>query len=100
MTNARLVKTPLDPCLPLTKCRPEEKACEDVTLFQSILGKLNHIVLYSRPDISFTVSKIPQFSHNPLMAHFHALKHVILQLNDMGCFQFYVEQPKYSHSSG
>ena len=80
MTNSRAVKTPLDPSLPLTKRRPEEKACEDVTLYQSILGKLSHMALYSRPDISFAVSKLSQFSHDPSMAHFHALKHVVRYL--------------------
>jgi hypothetical protein len=71
------VKTPLDPSQPLVKRRVEEKPFENVTLYQEIVGSLNHLALYSRPDISFAVSKLSQFNNDPTLTHFHAAKHVL-----------------------
>jgi len=78
LKNARTVKTPL-PTNELLKSTNENKRCNQ-KLYQEIVGSLNHLALFSRPDISFSVSKLSQFSANPSVEHLHAAKHVLRYL--------------------
>jgi hypothetical protein len=56
MTTCQPAKTPLDLSLPLLKARSNDKHT-DILRYQEIVGSLNHLVVYSRSDIAFAVSK-------------------------------------------
>ena len=76
MLNAVPTKTPLNPTLPLQKRQHHEKPA-DSELYQSITGSLNHLAVYSRPDIPFTVSKLSQYNKDPSNTHLKAAHHVL-----------------------
>ncbi|XP_052109264.1 secreted RxLR effector protein 161-like [Arachis duranensis] len=49
---------------------------EDPKLFRSIAGTLQYLTL-TRPDLTFAVSKICQYMHNPTVNHWKALKRIL-----------------------
>jgi hypothetical protein len=49
----------------------------DPLLYREIIGSLNHAAVWTRPDISNSVSKLAQFLHNPSVTHFTAAKHLL-----------------------
>ena len=79
MTNSRPAKTPLDPSLPLLSTQQDDKRA-DTLLYQEIVGSLNHLAVYSRPDISYAVSKLSQFLIDPNETHMSAARHVLRYL--------------------
>src|SRR5437667_12531644 len=50
------------------KATQSDKLC-DPTHYQELTVSLNHLAIFSRPDISFAVSKLAQFNVNPTMTH-------------------------------
>ena len=46
----------------------------DRTAYAAALGKLNYVMVMTRPDIAFPVSKLGQFAANPSAHHWQALK--------------------------
>lgn len=79
MTDAIPAKTPLDHSLPLLKSTPDEER-SPLTLYQEIIGSLNHLAVFSRPDISNSVSQLSQFLQNPSASHLKAARHVLRYL--------------------
>jgi hypothetical protein len=79
MTDCVPAQTPLDPTLPLLYATPFEKRCNQ-HLYQEIMGSLNHLAVYSRPDISFAVSRLSQFNKDPTETHLKAARHVLRYL--------------------
>ena len=71
MINAKTTSTPLKPGCQLLKATQPDKLC-DPTRYQELTGSLNHLAVFSRPDISFAVSKLAQFNANPSMTHWKA----------------------------
>ena len=71
MINAKTTSTPLEPGCQLLKATQPDKLC-DPTRYQELTGSLNHLAVFSRPDISFAVSKLAQFNANPTMTHWKA----------------------------
>ena len=64
MQNAVPAKTPLPHSLPLLKATPLDRRCNKLE-YTEITGSLNHLAVYSRPDIAFAVSTLPvQFRSN------------------------------------
>ena len=51
-----------------------------VANYQSMVGSLMYAMIGSRPDISYAVSKLSQFSSNPTQQHVKAAKHVLRYL--------------------
>lgn len=51
----------------------------DATLFRSIVGALQHVVI-TRPDIVFLVSRVCHFMHKPSELHFKAVKRILRYL--------------------
>jgi hypothetical protein len=49
--------------------------------YQSVIGSLLYIMLGTRPDVSFAVIKMAQFSANPSLKHLNVAKHIIQYLN-------------------
>lgn len=46
MKDAIIAKIPLDPSLPLLKATPHDRRA-NLTLYQELIGSLNHIAVYS-----------------------------------------------------
>src|SRR5438046_6503625 len=76
MINAKTTSTPLEPGCQLLKATQPDKLC-DPTRYQELTGSLNHLAVFSRPDISFAVSKLAHFNENPTMTHCKASLRVI-----------------------
>jgi hypothetical protein len=66
---------PLDPSVPLLKAKPGDMMC-NAEYYQHVTGSLNHLEVYTRPDIAFAVSKLTQFNSNTTMTHLKAAMHV------------------------
>jgi len=79
MTDCVPAHTPLDPSLPLLYANANDKRCNH-QLYQEIMGSLNHLAVYSRPDISFAVSRLSQFNKDPTETHLKAARRVLRYL--------------------
>ncbi|MDV3193922.1 MAG: Ty1/Copia family ribonuclease HI, partial [Sweet potato little leaf phytoplasma] len=53
---------------------------EDASNFRSLIGAL-HYLTFTRPDISFSVSKLSQFLHCPSLVHLVAAKRILRYLH-------------------
>ena len=91
MTNAVSAKVPLDPSLHLLKTTPLEKRA-DVKLYQEIIGSLNHLSVFSRPDISNAVSQLSQFMQDPSETHMKAARHILRYLKGTRNFSITYER--------
>ena len=98
--------TPLSPDM---KLRKESRALlyqHDATLYRSIIHSIMHLMLATRPDLSYAVGAVSQFSSAPNIDHLAALHHILryirgsahLQLHLMRCSAFEVI-PKVSSST-
>ena len=79
LMNAKSAGSPLDPSLPLLIAQPGDKMC-NIKYSQRLTGSLNHLAVFTRPDISFAVSKLSQFNSNPTTTHLKAAMHVLRYL--------------------
>jgi hypothetical protein len=79
LATAKTVSTPLDKSLPLQYAIPREKMC-NADFYQKLTGSLNHLAVFTRPDIAFAVSKLSQFNANPTATHLNAALHVLRYL--------------------
>ena len=79
MDDARTAPTLLESSLPLRKATKAEKRANQLH-YQEITGSLNHLAVYSRPDIAFAVSKLSQFNSDPTETHLKAARHVLRYL--------------------
>src|SRR5271154_3287127 len=79
LTNAKSAGSPLDPSLLLVAAMPGDKMC-NIKYYQRLTGSLNHLAVFTRPDISFAVSKLSQFNSNPTTSHLKAAMHVLRYL--------------------
>ena len=65
----------------LEKSYPEFEAIpESKRKYQSAVGSLMYVMLGSRPDISYAVGKVSQYSMNPDITHFTAVKRIFRYL--------------------
>ena len=79
MINVRTTSTPLELGCQLLKATQPDKLC-DPTRYQELTGSLNHLAVFTCPNISVTVSKLAQFNANPTMTHWKAGLHVLRYL--------------------
>ncbi|KAH9468237.1 hypothetical protein Pst134EA_033418 [Puccinia striiformis f. sp. tritici] len=63
-------------------------------LFQKAIGMLNYLALHTRPDITFAVNLLAQFTSNPNEAHWSAVKHLLRYLRGTSTMGIH-----YTHSS-
>src|SRR5258706_1916188 len=52
----------------------------NIKLYQQMVGSLIYTVIGTRPDITFTVTRLSQFLTKPTKNHFGAIKHVFRYL--------------------
>lgn len=53
---------------------------DEVTLYRSTVGSLQCLTI-KRPDIAYSVNKVCQFMHTPLLTHWKAVKRIIRYVN-------------------
>lgn len=77
MTDAKPVSTPLPahPKLTLRGGRP----LSDGSQYRSVVGSL-HYLAFTRPDISYAVTRLSQFMHQPTEDHWQAAKRLLRYL--------------------
>lgn len=80
MEDCKAASTPMAQVL-LTKA-PEGYTCDkaQLTQYQSLLGELMHLMVQTRPDLAYCVSRLAQFMSNPTDPHWLALKRVLRYL--------------------
>jgi len=74
MQNVKAVPTPLPAGYAPTKSLDKAANPELRSRYQTIIGSLLYLMLGTRPDISFAVTKMAQFAANPTEDH---LKHAL-----------------------
>ena len=69
---------PMDPNIPLSLSQSPKTPAEITTMrnipYREAVGLLMHLAVGTRPDITFTVSTVAQFSANPGLQHWEAVK--------------------------
>jgi len=79
MTNAKSASTPFETGTKLRLATATDTLC-NVKLYQELTGSLNHLSVFSRPDITFAVSKLSKYNSNPTTTHFKTALHVLRYL--------------------
>ena len=81
MENLTPVSTPMTE-VKLSKA-PEDYKCNEKELkaYQTLLGELMHLMVQTRPDLAYAVSRLAQFMSNLTNEHWTALKRVLRYLN-------------------
>jgi hypothetical protein len=81
LTDCNPVTTPMDHELPFGKPTDVHPVIPDITnAYQTLMGKLLFLAIYSRPDITYTVNRLAQHNANPEPKHFMAAKRVLCYL--------------------
>jgi hypothetical protein len=75
MTNAKSAPTPL-PSNWVPVAATDKASPELLRNFQSIIGSLLYLMIGTRPDIAYAVTKLAQFSANPSPEHFERAKYI------------------------
>ncbi|XP_021769460.1 uncharacterized protein LOC110733681 [Chenopodium quinoa] len=71
---SKVAKTPLPVSLKLRA--DDSPPFHDPALYRCLVGKLNFLT-HTRPDLCYAVQTLSQYLHNPRMAHFKALHHLL-----------------------
>src|SRR5258706_3647718 len=75
----------------------------NIKLYQQIVGSLMYTVIGTRPDITFTVTRLSQFLTKPTKNHFGAIKHVFRYLKGIRdiklSFPYSQQQQQYNASN-
>lgn len=83
--DCRPASTPLNPGVKLTvddcPSTVEDSESMNGVPYQSLIGSLMYLALYSRPDILFAVVKLSQFNVNPGRTHWNQAKNVLRYLS-------------------
>ena len=73
--------TPMEAALQLARCPTDHQpSAEDITRYQSTVGALMYAACVTRPDITYAVTVLAQYSARPHTSHFNALKRVLRYL--------------------
>jgi Reverse transcriptase (RNA-dependent DNA polymerase) len=75
MTNAKVTQTPLPSNWDPKENKGKATAAE-ITCYQSIIGSLLYLMIGTRPDISYAVTHLSQFTMNPSKDHYRAVLHI------------------------
>jgi hypothetical protein len=79
MQNCNPAKAPFGDTSQLHKQRDDEEPADD-KLYLEIVGSMGYLSMHTRPDLSYTVSKLSQYLSNPSIHHMQAAKHVMRYL--------------------
>ena len=79
MTGCKPLPTPMAVTPPLRKNASTPLSPEQATKYRQCCGSLQYIT-FTRPDLSFAVSKLTQYMHTPTELHLQALKRMLRYL--------------------
>ena len=79
MSDSKPVGTPVDPGSHLLKATEDEEALEQ-QLYQSLVGSLMYLSVYTRPNLAYAVNTLARFSSKPNRSHWIAAKRVLRYL--------------------
>ena len=79
MSEAKPVGTPVDTSVKLTKSSEDSEAVNQ-SLYQSAVGSLLYLSIWTRPDITFAVSNVAKFCSKPSNEHWTAVKRIMRYL--------------------
>lgn len=74
MSNCKPVNYPMESKVQIVKDEGGESV--DSTLYRSIIGELRYLV-YTRPDIAYSVGVLSRYMEKPTVLHYNALKRVL-----------------------
>jgi len=95
MKDCKGIDTPIQDWL---RGEKEEEDFKEKNLFQQAVGSINFLAVCTRPDISFAVSQISKFMHQPKQSHWIALKRVFRYLKKTKDFKlFFSEKQQNVH---
>ena len=77
MSNCKSIKTPAEKGLQLTEATDDEHQKVHSFPYRSAVGSLICLMVGTRPDISWIVSKLSQFLEKPGITHVNAIKHLM-----------------------
>jgi hypothetical protein len=103
MENAHGVDTPMAPHSKLSKCEDESKLLnkEDKATYQSIVGALMYLMVCTRPDLAFTLSRLSKFCDSPSTVHMKAARYALRYLRQTTNHGiFYRRQASRMHLQG
>jgi hypothetical protein len=81
MANSKPVNCPIEPGSVIDLVPFKGSASkEDITQYQSLIGCINYLATYTRPDISFSSSILSRFLVNPSPVHIKAARRVLQYL--------------------
>ena len=75
-TTSHPVTTPLENSNHLVPAT-ENDLFKDASLYRATIGLLMYAAIGTRPNLTFSVQKLAQFSHAPSKKHWKAVKHVL-----------------------
>jgi hypothetical protein len=75
-TNSEHCLTPLEHSLPHIKPGANNKRA-DPTLYRELMGSLNHLAIFTCPDISLAVSKLSQFNQDANLTHLNVARRIL-----------------------
>ena len=78
-SDLKPVSIPMDPNVQLLRTRPRsiaDTACMKNIPYRATIGLFMYLAVATRPDIAFTVSTVAQFSQDPGLEHWEAVKHI------------------------
>ena len=78
MSNCKPLSCPMDPNSKLSR-EDNSPIFEDITKYRRLIGSLLHLT-YTRPDLSYSVSILSQFSSAPRQSHWQAAIRVLRYL--------------------
>jgi histone deacetylase 1/2 len=81
MIKCKAAPTPMPSTEKLTLSEGTPLDQEDITRYGSIFGALQYLTL-TRPDMSFSVSKVCQYLHAPTTVHWTVAKHILRYVKD------------------
>jgi len=82
--------TPLSPGTKLRKESGALLAQHDSTLYRSIIGSIMYLILATRPDLSYAVGAVSQFSSAPCVDHLAALHHILRYIRGYAHLQLHL----------
>src|SRR5579862_2411893 len=94
MQNCNPAKSPFIDTTPL-HLHTEDEEPGDQKLYQQITGSFMHLSVWTRPDLTFRVTTLSQYSHNPSILHERAAKHLLRYLK--GTYNFSITYYPIGH---
>ncbi|KAF5464732.1 hypothetical protein F2P56_014786 [Juglans regia] len=77
MSNCKSVRSPMSPSTKLSAF--DSTSMDDPSLYRSIVGSLQYL-LFTRPDLAFSVNRVCQFMHALCLSHWQAVKRILRYL--------------------